>query len=145
MVVEFADTDTQAVKPWEREIFCQSKITPPNWFVWIGKYDGINLHYAFRHGTLAFGQNRPKNNIPFDTQITTFAIGELLLHTASTTFPSCRAVLDRFDYPPGFNLIKIAPFQDGIRAGGPVIAMTDQIVDPFCEFLRATLKAAILR
>ena len=86
MTFEFADTETQATPQEERRYLMEKRVPPDNWMVWIaevekgGAWDvGITYHKALGLETDERSVEKP------NCQTTTFAFGQLLIHTFGTT------------------------------------------------------------
>ncbi|MGH7073794.1 MAG: hypothetical protein ACREFD_06275 [Stellaceae bacterium] len=84
MVYEFADAPSIGISPQEREGLRLTLDPLPNWRIWVGRYrDFGQWHRKIVHRAMS---SRPFVGPPhFDTHITTFALGKLVIQALSTT------------------------------------------------------------
>jgi hypothetical protein len=91
MVAEFTDHYTISI-PYEHRNSIKNELFPPGWKIWIGRYEGIkSTPYYKHHGARLVSINRDTNLInqtglysKFNTQFSTFIVGQLFIHVAST-------------------------------------------------------------
>jgi hypothetical protein len=117
MVIDFADKHNQATTFQERETFRLALTPPTHWLVWIGWYREFRWSFNFWHKGIGFepeNQQAPHSIGHCDTQITTFAFGQLLVQTASSTSEIVRPHLHGFDYSSKIGLRQIWPFNGTI-------------------------------
>jgi hypothetical protein len=85
IIVERLDLNTATVTAAERKAFSVDRRPPANWMIWAGHCK--EWPWDFYHRAWAIGRE-PNAMKPSDSQTTTFEVGELLLHTYSTTAPA---------------------------------------------------------
>jgi hypothetical protein len=93
MVVEFADPKTQAITFEERDQFRLTQDMPPNWYVWVGRFNGLLWREGFNH--FGWGPLQEFSSPPspaeialaskLDTQSTAFPVHRLFVMTFSSS------------------------------------------------------------
>jgi hypothetical protein len=102
IVAEYTDKPTLSIPTHHRRYLMEKNLPPEGWRIWIGAYSGVRWGecHDYRHFGLAivpkntFHSIRPECN----TQFSTFVIGSLLIHAASTTIqnltPTFNSIVD---------------------------------------------------
>lgn len=106
---EYTDLRTQSI-PAEHRYFLKNSLQPPvGWRIWIGSYQGSQWKQRYRHhGFQCFSPTCTPAKPGFNTQFSTFVIGGLLLHIASTALPNADF---NFSDPSAMGLNQIWPPQ----------------------------------
>ncbi|MBA3516634.1 MAG: hypothetical protein H0T75_03080 [Rhizobiales bacterium] len=113
MVIEFADPRTIGVNPAQRLCFKLTQSPPPNWFTWVGNYEGKMWGRVFNHFGIDGNVFRSAENVPtsgaltplFNAQSTAFVIGNLFVLTFSTARPAFELDPQAFASAWGLRLI----------------------------------------
>jgi hypothetical protein len=83
----------------------QNGTLPPDWRIWIGRYQRHRLPERWTHCSVPIYERQPvttPSGLPqCNTQTTTFMIGELLVHTMSAAFPNHARDWDWRTWPRG--------------------------------------------
>jgi hypothetical protein len=90
IIVERLDLSTAAVTAAERRAFSLDRRPPTNWMIWAGHCKDWPPWDFYHRGWGAFAEPNPvspSTDERCNSQTTTFKVGELLLHTYSTTAP----------------------------------------------------------
>jgi hypothetical protein len=113
---EFGDRSRVAVQPEDRQWLMTRRMPPATgWKIWIGRHQRSRLirrphltHYALRVVEQETGE-RPFRGMPFfNTQATTYVVGELHVHAISSAWPRCVSEW-RFPHPYSLRLRRIWP------------------------------------
>lgn len=97
MMAEFSDPDTLAIPPADHRFMYDKGQPPPEWKIWIARYIGNQHHrWVLRHYgmQLADSPNVLVEPHKCDTQVTTFVIGQLCVHTFRSTVLGTPAGID---------------------------------------------------
>jgi hypothetical protein len=104
IVAEYTDIPTQSIPDEQRQYLKDNGVPPDGWNIWIGTYVGDKWRQRYRHlGHVVISKNALNAlsaTLPhYNTQFSTFVIGSLLIHAASTTvrnlIPVFKASVDR--------------------------------------------------
>jgi len=116
VMAEFTDALTAAIPDTDRGSLMRTSDAPPNWTIYLGRYQGIGFPYR-HHGTKfilpsSIDKAGAIENADADFfQATTYALGPLLVHAYSST---STALIDwlraNISYP---TLIQVWPRRDG--------------------------------
>jgi hypothetical protein len=94
-----------AVSQPDREWLLQNGTLPPDWRIWIGRYQRHRLPERWTHCSVPIYERQPvmtPSGLPqCNTQTTTFMIGELLVHTMSAAFANHARDWDWRTWPRG--------------------------------------------
>lgn len=84
IVADFMDPRTQCVSADDRRWLAGEEGLPPNWLVWVGRYEGVLWDWRYlRVGTTLARMPKgttPDEMPPANTQITTFVLGRTVFH-----------------------------------------------------------------
>ncbi|HIC8862703.1 TPA: hypothetical protein ACW7Y0_003737 [Aeromonas hydrophila] len=96
IMAEYTDIPTQSIPESDRRHLMDNGVPPENWHIWIGSYRGEQWKQRYRHTGMALVQRTSNNpvNIMNNTQVSTFVIGSLLIHTSSSTVLNIHPVFD---------------------------------------------------
>jgi hypothetical protein len=124
MVVEFRDPATVAIPFTQRDEFRRVRDPPDDWRVWIGRISPNRWHGLWHHtGIGLFYPPTPDIDTPMNVQITTAAIGKLLIHTFR--FPRTVGFISLTDtYATNLGLASIWPMKN-TPPSGPIRVLTD--------------------
>lgn len=99
IVAEYTDILTMGISHADRYDLMKTGLPPTTWRIGIARYHGSEWRQRYRHhglqGISTKGAVPP--NSQFNTQISTFVIGALLLHTASSSLSSVTLEFDRIN------------------------------------------------
>lgn len=108
MVIEFADLATVAVPATARVAFANTRRPPPNWLIFVGRYEGVRESSSFWHvGVGVHDAEQIDQPRGCNIQITTFNLGRTIFHSISND--SKELVLDLSHYATGLGLAQIWP------------------------------------
>ena len=88
MMAEFMDPNTISIPPSDYQFLCNNGQPPAEWKIWIARYVGnrhdrwVLLHYGMQLAEFPDVLVEPHK---CDTQVTTFVIGQLCVHTFRST------------------------------------------------------------
>lgn len=144
IISEYTDTPTRSIPASDYQHLMNTNLPPDGWHIWLGTCAGIRWKQGYRHHGLAVGPRQgfrwfvPKYN----TQFSTFGIGSLLIHAASSTVPN---LVQKFDKSTLGGLIQIWPQMSPNVTLPSALVLTDeqanQIADAFCSQLLSSVYA----
>lgn len=116
---EFMDVSTAAIPPDDRRIVLTTEAPPEQWTIFLGRYSGRTWHpIRYRHIGLKFneidlpGPRGSNDSNPDKMQVTTYALGSLLIHAFSST---SRRKVSRFRRSAAQkNLFRLWPLRHGV-------------------------------
>lgn len=117
MTSEFSHEPTAAVPDFQRHQFMNLKQPLAGWYIWIGKYKGLQWDTRFYHvGAKTY--NPIRESAPPDannTHSTLFVVGSFLLYVMGSTDLDMINQPNEFakDISRGFNIRPIWPYKDG--------------------------------
>lgn len=144
IIAEFTDRPTASIPAAHRQLLKASGRPPEGWIIWIGSYYGTEWRQRYKHhgltcidtSVMSFTQAascKPGCN----TQTSTFVMGELFIHTLSSTLSDLH-MLD-FTGETGEALIRIwPPYRENIKWPRPKVISdvhADFIADAFFQSL----------
>jgi len=137
MTAEFMkrDPETIAVPQHEREWLWKNGTAPPNWRIWIGRYQRHKWVGQWVHIALPVLESKdiPNDGTPTlpNTQVTTFVVGQLYIHVMSCLYPEI-VTQWTWGWGPapevGRLLVQISPLKESLIAWPPA-SLTDQSAD----------------
>jgi hypothetical protein len=106
IVGEFTHLSNKSITYPERAYFCEHKLPPNHWHLFVGRYQGTDYLQQYLHTAIRLsiddGANPPiplvGNSISANTQSSVFILGNLLLYTLSSNFSHIENVLSSFSY-----------------------------------------------
>jgi hypothetical protein len=136
IVWEFTDPPTQAIQPEDRDyVYCRRE-PPPNWSMWIGRYQGSEWKTRYRHhGAYAmkaesFSPNDIVGAQPSNSQTSSLLIGELFMHVFSSTIP-CDWEFEQGVNLPG--LFRLWPLRGGNIRWPGIFILSDADVNAIAD------------
>ena len=139
IVAEFTDQTSMAIPISHRGIFMKTVSPPSGWKIWIGKYEGEEWIQRYRHhGFNYVNPFLPEGSALIGSvQFSTFVVGSLLIHAASSTFSDDDIVFDsNFDD----RLIQIWPIVHGECRWPPDVTNTDKDTYLISDFFPKQLR-----
>jgi hypothetical protein len=98
-----------AVSQADREWLWKKGTPPPDWRIWIGRFQRHKLPERWTHCSVPIYEREPMiaaNGMPqCNTQTTTFMIGDLLVHAMSAAFPNHAQDWDWRSWPRGQQVV----------------------------------------
>jgi hypothetical protein len=91
---EYSHPDDVSIREKDRNIL-RTKHVPPanNWKIWVGRHQKDPSRRHWLHHTLKItkevGQTSTAPPTPYNTQSTTYSVGELFIHAISSAYPKC--------------------------------------------------------
>jgi hypothetical protein len=117
MVAEFDDPAWVTISQEDRDWLYRTNLAPPSWRIWIGNYvrGEWQPHYVHFVLPIAAEKHVPSApleypDLPYNTQTTTYVVGQTLVHVMSTT-PEFVDIVDGWSFPLGIEakLAQISP------------------------------------
>lgn len=112
IICEFTDIPTKVIPFNERKYFFDNKVAPSHWHIWIGKYQGDEWKFRYRHTgarMVLAGENegQPQEIVSEESwQSSTFVVGGLIMHVISVDSVQLQDYFSGFDFP---SMVKIFP------------------------------------
>lgn len=133
VIAEYTDIPTQSIPVEHRRHLMEHGTPPEGWFIWIAAYKGENWKQRYRHHGLAASTKADVHLVrpAYNTQFSTFVVGSLFLHTASTTLPISPSFFSSLDgqiskiWPPNTTSVEFSGRD----------AMSDDCADRVADFL----------
>ena len=130
MCSEQGDKDWVSIREKDRTWLYKKKVPPQNnWKIWIGRYRRGKWRPHWVHHTLRIVK-RERGEIPFlgkqffNTQSTTYTVGELLIHAISSSWPPC---VSRFHFRNADDLLLMVwPPRSSVLMWPPPAILSDQ-------------------
>ena len=146
MAAEFDDPSMVTVSQGDRDWLYKTKLAPPSWRIWIGRYIRGSWQPHYVHFALPITEEDipssalGDHDLAYNTQTTTYVVGETLVHVMSTAAGFADIVAD-WSFPLGIaaKLVEIGGANSSIA--WPRDVLTDDDADAIASlFLREVMR-----
>lgn len=110
IVAEFTDKNTMGIPPSHRDELRKTGLPPNGWKIWIGPYEGKEGR-RYHHTSAKVVSHLVLGIVPPEvtTQISTFAVGSLCIHTFSSITPPIADLVETIEAEVVKPLVRIWP------------------------------------